>query len=85
MAWGENSRSPETKDFDGGGTRARARSVLGCGRRKELPESRPRGAGYMRLICGLSVRCPRARLVSTGRTSPDAAGTLFLRPVSANL
>jgi len=34
---------------------------------------------------GLSVRCPRARLVSTRLTSPDAAGTLFLRPLSANL
>ena len=32
---------------------------------------------------GLSVRCPRARLVSTGRSSPDDAGTLFLRSVSA--
>ena len=32
---------------------------------------------------GFSVRCPMARQVSTGRTSPDAAGTLFLRPVSA--
>ena len=32
---------------------------------------------------GFSVRCPRARVVSTGRTSPDAAGILFLRPVSA--
>ena len=32
---------------------------------------------------GFSVRCFRSRQVSTGCTSPDAAGTLFLRPVSA--
>ena len=32
---------------------------------------------------GFSVRCFRSHQVSTGRTAPDAEGTLFQRPVSA--
>ena len=38
---------------------------------------------YVAPDAGLSVRCFRSHQVSTGRTTPDAAGTLFLRPVHA--
>jgi len=60
-----------TKPDDGGGIRrVRARAARHC-------------TGRWAPDAGFSGRCFGLRLVSTGRTSPDAAGTLFLRPVSA--